>query len=46
MKDGAEMTVISGFRIYDDRAAPSIDSGGDNPPHTLTFAVWEPAELA
>ena len=44
MKDGAEMAVISGFRIYDDRAATSIDKGGDAPPHTLTFAVWEPAE--
>ena len=44
MKDGAEMAVISGFRIYDDRSATQIDKAGDAPPHTLTFAVWEPAE--
>ena len=44
MKDGAEMTVISGFRIYEDRGTTGIEKGGDAPPHTLTFAVWEPAE--
>lgn len=44
MKDGAEMAVISGFRIYEDRSADSIEIGGDAPTHTLTYAVWEPAE--
>ena len=43
MKDDAQMTVISGFRVYDSRGDDSIDRGGDAPPYTLTYALWEPA---
>ena len=43
MKDGAQMNVISGFRVYDTRADDVIDKGGDANPYTLTYALWEPA---
>ena len=44
MKDGTEMAVISGFRIYEDRSATQIDKGGDAPPHNLIYAFWEHTE--
>ena len=43
MKDDAQMTVISGFRVYDSRGDDVIDKGGDADEYTLTYALWEPA---
>ena len=47
MKDGVEMEVISGWRIYEDRDSNLGESAmhGDVPPYKLTYAVWEPAVL-
>ena len=43
MKDGTEMSVVSGFRVYEERADSQIDRGGDAPAYLLTYAAWEPA---
>lgn len=43
MKDGTEMNVVSGFRVYDTRGASKIERGGDAPTYALTYAAWEPA---
>ena len=43
MKEDAQMTVISGFRVYGTRGDDVIENGGDAPPYTLTYAPWEPA---